>query len=210
MDGGKQINRIQSGSFQHYCMVAGLSLTLGPKWIETALKHLSGACSALTTSFVNRRKRKHEKDTKRKSSVEYKRTRIEKRYHLTPSTTDRDYGPETVTSNSTSQQELRQLYKEYLGSVRITPQQASELTAATTEQGPSPKSLWQQLRRTRLTASRFGTVIKRHKNFEGLAESIIYKPPPDSAAALEWGRSHEDIAQHTYFTIKTEQFGQLH
>ena len=35
MDGGKQINRIQSGSFEHRCKAAGLSLTLGPTWIET-------------------------------------------------------------------------------------------------------------------------------------------------------------------------------
>ena len=33
MDGGKQINRIQSGAFQHRCMVASLHLTLGPGWI---------------------------------------------------------------------------------------------------------------------------------------------------------------------------------
>ena len=32
MDGGKQVNRIQSGSFQHRCMTAGLSMILGPGW----------------------------------------------------------------------------------------------------------------------------------------------------------------------------------
>ena len=47
-----------------------------------------------------------------------------------------------------------------LGSLQITPQQAFELTAVTTEQDPSPNSLWQQLRRARLTASRFGAAIK--------------------------------------------------
>ena len=35
MDKGKQINCIQSGSFQHCRMVAGLSLTIGSRWIET-------------------------------------------------------------------------------------------------------------------------------------------------------------------------------
>ena len=29
MNGGKQTNRIQSGSFEHRCMTAGLSITLG-------------------------------------------------------------------------------------------------------------------------------------------------------------------------------------
>ena len=208
MDGGKQINRIQSGSFEHRCMAAGLSLTLGPGWINTTWKHLFGACSTVTETFANRRKRKHEKDTKRKSSNEYKHARIEKRYHLTSSTTDRNYGPKAVTPNTTNQQELHKLCKEYLESLRVTPKQASELTAATTEQDPSPNSLWQQLRRARLTASRFGTIVKRRKNFEILVESILYKPPPDTATGLQWGRSHEEIARQSYITSKTEQFGE--
>ena len=39
-DGGKQINHTQSESFEHYCMAASLSLTLGPGWIGAAWKHL--------------------------------------------------------------------------------------------------------------------------------------------------------------------------
>lgn len=50
MGGGKQINPIQSGLFKHHCMAAGLSLTLGPGWIETTWKHLIGACSSVTDS----------------------------------------------------------------------------------------------------------------------------------------------------------------
>ena len=73
--------------------------------------------------------------------------------------------------------------------LQVTSQQAARLTFI--EQDPSPNSLWQQLRRARLTASKFGTVVKRHKNFNVLVESILHKPPPDSVAALEWGRSHE-------------------
>ena len=35
MDGGKQINRIQSGSFEHRCMAAGLSMTLDRHYLKT-------------------------------------------------------------------------------------------------------------------------------------------------------------------------------
>lgn len=73
MDGGKQKNRIQSGSFEHRCMAAGLSLTLGPGWIATTWKHLFGTCSTIAEKFATCRKRKHEHDTKRRSSNEYKR-----------------------------------------------------------------------------------------------------------------------------------------
>ena len=49
MDGGKQVNRIQSGSFQHHCMTAELS-TLSPGLIETTL-HLFVSCSSITETF---------------------------------------------------------------------------------------------------------------------------------------------------------------
>ena len=77
MDGGKQINRIQSGSFEHHCMASGLSMTLGPGWIETTLKHLFGSCSTVTETFCGRRKRKHDSDAQRKSSEAYKKAGIE-------------------------------------------------------------------------------------------------------------------------------------
>ena len=51
MDGGKQINRIQLGLFEHRCIVAGLSMILGPGWIETTLKYLFGSCSPVTETF---------------------------------------------------------------------------------------------------------------------------------------------------------------
>ena len=207
MDGGKQVNRIQSGSFQHRCMTAGLSMILGPGWIETTWKRLFGSCSTITETFSNRRKRKHERDTQRKSSDAYKKARIEKRYHLTPAITDKDYGPEAITPTNSSQDELRLICNEYLTSLQVTVEQATELTRETVDQDPSLNSLWQQLRRPRLTASAFGTVIKRRKNFEKLVETILYKPPPGTIPALEWGRSHEDTARQWYVTHMTKQFG---
>ena len=161
MDGGKQINRIQSGSFQHRYMTAGLSMTLGPGWIETTWKCLFGSCSTITETFSNHRKRKHERDTQRKSSDAYKKVRIEKRYHLTPAITDKDYGPETITPTNSSKDELRVICNEYLTSLQVTVEQAAELMRETVDQDPSLNSLWQQLRRPRLTASAFDTVIKR-------------------------------------------------
>ena len=127
MDGRKQINQIQLGSFEHWCMAAGLSMTLGPGWIENTLEHLFEFCSSITKTFSARRKRKHQCDNNRKSSDAYKKARIEKRYHLTPATTDNDNGTEAQTP-STSQKDLRCICNEYLQSLQITAQQASMLT----------------------------------------------------------------------------------
>ena len=113
-------------------MAAGLSMTLGPGWIETTLKYLFGSCSSITEIFSSCRKRKHECDTQRKSSDAYKKARIERRYHLTPATTDDDYGPEAITpATYTSQEELKGICNEYIQSLQITVTQASELTRAT-------------------------------------------------------------------------------
>jgi len=52
----------------------------------------------------------------------------------------------------------------------------------------------------------FGIVIKCQKNFEKLVETILYKPPPGSIPALEWGRSHEDNARQWYITHMAKEF----
>ena len=66
------------------------------------------------------------------------------------------------------------------------------------QQDDSPSSLWQQLRRCQLTASNFGLVAKRKQKFDKLVETILYRPPPSSAAAIEWGTSHESNARENY------------
>ena len=42
-DGGKVINRSQSGSFEHRCMGAGLRMNLGPNWGPTTWETLTGS-----------------------------------------------------------------------------------------------------------------------------------------------------------------------
>ena len=129
-------------------MAAGLPMTLGPGWIETTLKHLFGLCSAVIETFGCCQKQKHESDAQRKSSKAYKKARIERRYHLTPAITDVVYGPEAITSaTSTSEKDLKHICNEYILSLQVTVNQASELTRATVDQDPSLNSLWQQLRR---------------------------------------------------------------
>ena len=58
-----------------------------------------------------------------------------------------------------------------------------------------------------MIASVFGTVVKHCKNFEKLAETILYKPPPGTVPALEWGKSHEEVARQWYIHQKTTQYG---
>ena len=59
----KLTNRVQSGSFEHRCMAAGLSLTLGPTWAVDTWNHLFKTPSPIAEMYANQRKRKHEQDT---------------------------------------------------------------------------------------------------------------------------------------------------
>ena len=76
MEGGKQINIIQSDAFQHRCMAAGLHLTLVPGWIAETWESLFGSCSSVMSTFSNSRKRKHENNVKCKMTQTYKKARI--------------------------------------------------------------------------------------------------------------------------------------
>ena len=78
MDGGKQINCIQSGSFQHQCMAADLRLTLGPTWTADSWKHFFGSCSDVLETLASKYKQKHHKNTDRNSTTKYKKAQLEK------------------------------------------------------------------------------------------------------------------------------------
>ena len=80
-DGGKVINRSQSGSFEHRCMGAGLRMNLGPSWGPTTWESITGsqpsnifsqAAEANSKKVTNDRKRKStdaEKINRRKESM---------------------------------------------------------------------------------------------------------------------------------------------
>ena len=183
MDGGKQVNRVQSGAFQHRCMAAGLHLTLGPGWIAETWEFTS---STVMLAFSNTRKRKHENDVRRKMTQTYKKARIEAKYHLgAAANTDSNYGSHVTQPDTTPDEELQRMCTEYLSSITVTQQQAKALT--TVNQDDSLNSTWQQTRQCCLTSSNFGRVAKCNSKYKKLVESILYKPPPSTLNALEWG-----------------------
>ena len=58
---------------------------------------------------------------------------------------------------------------------------------------------WQEERLYRITASKFGRVIKRHRNHTKLAKQLLYtKVASGGVAALVWGQQHEADAIDVY------------
>ena len=149
MDGSKQLNRIQSGSFEHRYMTAGLFITLGPTWCTDTWRHLFGMPSLVAQSYAYKRKRKHDSDKTRENSEPYKHAHLEKKYHITPAIPDEDYGPDATAPDITSRQNLHDIC-EFLKSLYVSDAKAAELAAATADQDVSPNSLWQRLQSVQL------------------------------------------------------------
>ncbi|XP_070568417.1 uncharacterized protein [Ptychodera flava] len=70
--------------------------------------------------------------------------------------------------------------------------------------GQADNSSWQEIRRTKMTASNFGKFMKRRADPDKLLNSIMYKPAV-TTFALEYGRTNEENAVNSYLTLKKEQ-----
>ena len=57
---------------------------------------------------------------------------------------------------------------------------------------------WQEERKFRLTASKFGLVIKRRRNHTTLAKQILYCKISNGVLAILWGQQHEADALESY------------
>ena len=83
-DGGKVINRSQSGSFQHQCMGAGLRQNLGSTWgPQTWGAIMSSEPNEVLKRVTNEDEQKVEKDRKRKSTEMDKANHRKRKYATT-------------------------------------------------------------------------------------------------------------------------------
>lgn len=178
-DGGKVINRSQSGLFQHRCMGAGLRLNAGPMWGPISWKSLTG--SDPNETFVKaamENEKKVLKDRKRKSSEEAKKNRKKRKYakskddslsaKLAYSRHDDGVQPEDVMDDIPSEH-LQRLKKEYYHAhVVVNKETAQAIELSTKEQSRATSStgeqVWYAERQKRITASKVGGIAKMRKN----------------------------------------------
>jgi hypothetical protein len=84
----------------------------------------------------------------------------------------------------------------FLESLKCTEEERKEIEIATREQSQSKR--WFQERQLRLTASKFGLVVKRKRQHTSLVSQLLYKSVSASVSALQWGREHEADALNQY------------
>ena len=65
---------------------------------------------------------------------------------------------------------------------------------------------WQEERQYRITASKFGTVIKCRRNHTNLAQQLLYPKVTGPIFALIWGQQHESDALEAYRTTLHSSF----
>ena len=167
-DGGKVVNRSQSGSWEFRCMGAGLQLNLGHDWGPQAFSDMTESeVNPVYQNVAEKSKQKIANDRKRKSTPEAKERRRKSKYSkednsvsalkaynrrdggIEPEEVMEDISPETLEDLKTSF---------YSTKVTVTEEEAQNIAANTAAQGQSEE--WAKERRKRLTASVVGGILK--------------------------------------------------
>lgn len=113
-------------------------------------------------------------------------------------TSRRAYGPH-ATQPPLPSEEVRRLCAEFKQSVRVSEADAIQIEIDTINQSHDMTGLWKSMRRTRLTASNFGTVCKRRQTtpVANLVKNLLYTNE-SKTASLRWGIENESVARQEY------------
>ena len=213
-DGGKQINRSQSSSWQARCAGAGLRVNEGPTWGPTAWeKTISTPCTTFTR-VAESKCHKVNKDRKRKSRDDVKIQRKKaKRAKQVESTQGRDdYSRHDGGKNATeivtdiSPDQLYTLMKEYyLANVKVSEVICEELKLKTAGQGKCDNSLqvWLAERRKRITSSNVGSISKMRTTTKvnSTVKKLRYSKF-EGNTATKWGILQEESTNSKYLEEK--------
>ena len=205
-DGGKVINRSQSGSWDFRCMGAGLQQNLGHEWGPGAFSEMTD--SAINPVYQNASRvlaKKTAKDRKRKATTKAKERRRKSKYSKKDDSVqarkaysrhDGATVPEEVTEDVLPEilEELKQSY--YDTKVQVTKEKSTDIACKTAKQG---SELWKQERMKRLTASVVGGVCKMRATTSKAkkVENLLYSKFRGNKATM-YGNVMEPVAQDEY------------
>ena len=213
-DGGKVVNRSQSGSWEHRCMGAGLQQNKGKEWGPSLWKEMTHTSpTKVFTDTANRSAKKAKYEKTRKAKDEVKRQRQRRKYSHKNNDTpqarraynrhDGGLSPDDI-ADDISPEHLDELKKSYYETkVTVTPERADEIEQSTREQDDSPE--WIGERRKRLTASVVGGIAKMRETTSRSkrVESILYTTFRGNAAT-RYGATMEDTVRQEYQTYQRQ------
>ena len=85
---------------------------------------------------------------------------------------------------------------EFVEHVKYSKEQRTNVEVETRVQSLSRR--WFEERQFRITASKFGVVIKRVRQHTSLVSQLLYTSLSPAVKALQWGREHEPVALQEY------------
>jgi hypothetical protein len=208
-DGGKVINRSQSGSWEHRCMGAGLQQNEGKQWGPEIWKKVTttppnpifidaAEHSAKRLKSDNKRKAKDEVKSKRRRSKYARRddtVAARKAYSrhddgILPDESDNDVSPEHLDQLKTGF---------YNTKVVVTPEAANSIERETIDQADN--DLWITERRKRITASTSGGISKMKSTTKRSkkVQQLLYNTFRGNAAT-RYGSEKEYETRQKYIT----------
>ncbi len=169
-NGGKVINRSQSGSWEGRCMGAGLQQNLGKDWGPKVWKQMAGASNKVYEKVAECSMNRVGKDRKRKATEEAKESRRKSKYARTDDTTaarraynryDQGITPKDISSDIPEDHLVKLMHGFYNTKVAVTKEKAIQIELATKNQADNQQ--WILECRLRVTASRIGSIVKMKK-----------------------------------------------
>lgn len=170
-DGGKVINRSQSGSWEHCCSGAGLQKNLGKCCGPLTWEKMTGfPASQVFVDTAESSAKKADKDRKRKATEEAKDSQRRSKYSRNDNSiaarkaySHHDYGIEPDDKiNDVSPEYLEEMKTSFFNTrVTVTKEKSDDIERDTRQQRDS--ELWMIERTKRITASRVGGIVKMKK-----------------------------------------------
>ena len=210
-DGGKVVNRSQSGSWEHRCMGAGLRQNMGTEWGPQTWKNITTTSpNKIFSTAADHSAKKVEADRKRKATDKAKESRRKSKYIRLDDTAaarsaynrhDGGISPEQVDDDIPTG-ELEQLKTSfYETKVVITEERRREIERSMRGQAESEQ--WMVERRKRLTASKVGSIAKMRKTTKrsSKVKNLLYSGFRGNEAT-RYGMANEEKARQDYITYR--------
>lgn len=212
-DGGKQINRSQSGSWQARCSGAGLRYNEGPAWGPAAWEQVTGeSANQVFTGVAEAKSKQATSDRERKSTSQAKQSRQLSKCKASDNSLQsrRDYSrydggrnADDITSDLPMEYLQDQMLSYYKAHVVVSEEGASEVQKMTQKQGSddNSSSIWLAERRKRITSTNTGRIAKRRPKTKvaSTVKDMLYSTFRGTAAT-RWGILQEPPTQAAYLS----------
>lgn len=212
-DGGKVINRSQSGSCESRCSGAGLQKNLGKCWGPPTWQKMTGFPASQVLMDTAESAKKADKDRKRKATEEAKDSRRRSKYSRNDNSIaarkayschDNGIEPDDII-NDVSPEYLEEMKTSFFNTrVTVTKEKSDDIERDTWQQRES--ELWMIERTKRITTSRVGGIVKMKKTTKRSRklEEFLYSKFQGNEAT-SYGTNMEETARQHYNTYQQQR-----